>query len=140
MEIPEQGLLRWPDLVVIATNLAIVVGIGVYCARRQTSSDSYFLGNRAMPGWVVGISMMATIISSISFLSLPATTFAKDWRFMPAHVLYFVPAIVALFVFMPFFRRGHVRSAYEYLELRFGTWARLYGAAIFVIHMIFRMG
>ena len=52
---------------------------------------------------------------------------------MPAHFFYFIPAIVAYFLFMPYFRRGHVRSAYEYLERRFGTWARLYAAAGFLV-------
>ena len=83
---------------------------------------------------------MATIISSMTFLALPGFTFEKDWRYMPAHFLYFIPAIVAYFLFMPYFRRGHVRSAYEYLERRFGTWARLYAAGGFLVFMMFRTG
>ena len=136
----DDHLTRWQDLVVIAINLMIMIAIGVYCARKTRSADAYFLANRSMPGWVVGFSMMATIISSMTFLAIPAATFNDDWRFMPAHALYFIPAAVAFFVFMPFFRRGHVRSAYEYLELRFGTWARLYGAVAFLFYQMFRTG
>ena len=83
---------------------------------------------------------MATIISSMTFLAIPGFTFEKDWRYMPAHFLYFIPAIIAYFLFMPYFRRGHVRSAYEYLERRFGTWARLYAAAGFLFFQMFRTG
>ena len=137
---PAEHLARWPDLLVIGLNLAIMVAIGVYCARKTRSADSYFLADRSMPGWVVGFSIMATIISSMTFLALPGATFKDDWRFMPAHFLYFIPAVVTYLVFMPFFRRGHIRTAYEYLEQRFGVWARLYGAVAFLFYHIFRTG
>jgi len=139
-QMSESHLMRWQDLVVILLNLAVMVGIGVYCARRTRSADSYFLADRSMPGWVVGFSMMATIISSMTFLAIPGSTFKDDWRFMPAHFLYFIPAAVGYFLFLPFFRRGHIRSAYEYLERRFGTWARLYGAMAFLLFHLFRVG
>ena len=135
-----EQLLRWPDLLAIAINLSIMIGIGIYSARRNNSADAYFLASRSMPGWVVGVSLMATIISSMTFLAIPGFTFEKDWRYMPAHFFYFIPAMVAYFLFMPYFRKGHVRSAYEYLEHRFGTWARLYAAAGFLIFQMFRTG
>ncbi|MBT6153987.1 MAG: sodium/solute symporter [Planctomycetaceae bacterium] len=137
---PDGNLARWQDLLVIAINLCIMVAIGVYCARKTRSADGYFLANRSMPGWIVAFSMMATIVSSMTFLAMPAATFKDNWLYMPAHVLYFIPAAVAYLVFMPFFRRGHVRTAYEYLELRFGTWARVYGAVAFLFYHIFRAG
>ena len=116
---PDEHLARWPDLLVIVINLGVLVAIGVYCARKTRSADDYFLANRNMPGWVVGFSIMATIISSMTFLAIPGFTFQDDWRFMPAQALYFIPVIFAYWAFMPFFRRGHVRSAYEYLELQY---------------------
>ena len=121
-------------------NLAALVAIGWYCSRKTDSADSYFLADRSMPGWIVAFSMMATIISSMTFLALPGATFQDDWRFMPAHAMYFIPALAAYFVFMPFFRRGHISTAYEYLERRFGSWARVYGAIAFLFHHIFRTG
>ena len=84
---PEEHLARWQDLLVIAVNLAILVAIGVYCARKTRSADAYFLADRSMPGWVVAFSIMATIVSSMTFLAIPAATFEYDWRFMPAHFL-----------------------------------------------------
>ncbi len=135
-----ENLLRWPDLLAIALNLSVMVAIGIYSARRSHSADAYFLANRSMPGWIVGFSLMATIISSMTFLAIPGFTFAKDWRYMPAHFFYFIPAIIAYYLFMPYFRRGHVRSAYEYLERRFGIWARLYAAGGFLVFQMFRTG
>jgi SSS family solute:Na+ symporter len=136
----EEHLARWPDLLVIVINLGVLVAIGVYCARKTRSADDYFLANRSMPGWVVAFSIMATIISSMTFLAIPGATFKDDWRFVPAQLLYFIPALLAYWVFMPFFRQGHIRSAYEYLEQRFGTWARLYGAVAFLGFHVFRTG
>jgi SSS family solute:Na+ symporter len=138
--VPENNHMRWEDLLVIAINLGVMIVIGIYCARKTRSADGYFLADRSVPGWVVSVSIMATIISSMTFLGFPGMTFKDDWRYVPAHVLYIIPALVGYFVFLPFFRRGHVRSAYEYLERRFGVWARVYGAVTFVLYHMFRVG
>ena len=82
------------------------MAIGVYTARRNRSADAYFLANRSMPGWIVGFSLMATIISSMTFLAIPGFTFEKDWRYMPAHFFYFIPAIVAYFPVHALFSPG----------------------------------
>lgn len=135
-----QPLLRWPDIVVIALSFVVLIVIGAICARRSKSADAYFMAGRKMRGWVVGFSMMATIISSMTFLAAPGFTFKHDWRYVPSNFVYLIAMFAALFLFMPFYRRGHVRSAYEYLERRFATWARLYAGACFVFFMMFRMG
>ncbi|MCH2202863.1 MAG: sodium/solute symporter [Fuerstiella sp.] len=83
---------------------------------------------------------MATTISSMTFLAIPGATFKDDWRFVPASVLYVIPAVITYRIFMPFFRRGHIRTAYEYLERRFGSWARLYGATAFLFYHGFGTG
>ena len=117
---------RGPDLAVIGLNLAVMVWIGVYCARKSKSSDAYFLAGRNMAGWVVGMSMMATIVSSMTFLATPGFTYSENWRYMPANFTYLLAAIPGLLLFMPLFRRGGFRSAYEYLETAF----RRLGAAL----------
>ena len=131
---------RGPDLAVIGLNLAVMVWIGVYCARKSKSSDAYFLAGRNMAGWVVGMSMMATIVSSMTFLATPGFTYSENWRYMPANFTYLLAAIPGLLLFMPLFRRGGFRSAYEYLEKRFGTWARLYAGGAFILFQMFRLG
>ncbi len=132
-------MIRWPDLVVMALYFGAFIFIGAFFARRQKSAESYFLAGRNMPGWVVGFSLMATVISSMTFLAGPGFAYAENWRYMPTHLGYLAALVVALLLFMPFFRRSRVSSAYEYLERRFGTWARSYAAAGFVLFQIFRM-
>ena len=114
---------RLADLIVIGLNLVVMVCIGVYCAKKSKSSDAYFLAGRNMPGWVVGLSMMATIVSSMTFLATPGFTYAENWRYVPPLFTYLIASIPGLFLFMPLFRKGNFQSAYEYLEKRFGAWA-----------------
>ncbi|MFI4911821.1 MAG: sodium:solute symporter [Sedimentisphaeraceae bacterium JB056] len=135
-----QILLRIPDLLVILLTFGVMVFIGGYCARRNKSSETYFLAGRNMPGWVVGFSLMATGISSMTFLAAPGFAFKENWRYMPCHVGYIVALIVMVCIYMPFFRRSNVSSAYEYLERRFGSWARIYAALSFILFQMTRLG
>ena len=94
-----------------------------------------------MPGWVVGFSMMATIISSMTFLAIPAFAFGDgNWKNFLAHLTYLPAIVVAIYLFIPLFRRTHVSSAYEYLERRFGVRTRMYAAGCFVLFHLFRTG
>lgn len=133
-------LLRWPDLVMIVVILVSMLALGPIFSKKNKSSESYFLAGRSMPGWVVGFSLMATIISSMTFLATPGYTYANNWIYMPTHFTYIIASILAITLFMPFFRKGHVSSAYEYLERRFGAWARYYAAAGFVLFQIAKAG
>ena len=132
-------MLRWPDLFVIGLFFAAFVAIGAYFARKNKSAEEYFLAGRNLPGWLVGCSVMATIVSAMTFLALPGFAYAENWRYIPWNLGYLLALLPAIFLFMPLFRRTGVQSAYEYLERRFGTWARLYAAAMFVLWMICRM-
>ena len=88
------------DLLVLAIGFVIIIAIGVISARRSDSAEGYFLAGRSLPGWVVGFSVMATIVSSMTFLSNPAFTYEHDWRHMPANCTYLLAAIVALLLFV----------------------------------------
>src|SRR5258707_762502 len=112
--------IRWPDLVVIALYMIAVAMIGLRFARRQTTTERYFVAQRQIPSWAMGLSMFATIISSITFIAYPGAAFKGNWNllvpgFMAIGVLLLVGAIV-----IPFFRHAVGMSAYEYFEHRFG--------------------
>ena len=114
-------MLRWPDLLVIALFFGAFIFIGWYFARKNTSAEAYFLAGRNLPGWLVGCSVMATIVSAMTFLALPGFAYAEDWRYIPWNLGYLLALIPMIVLFMPLFRRTRVQSAYEYLERRFGT-------------------
>lgn len=133
-------ILSWPDALIIVVSFFGILVIGPIFAKKTKTSQSYFLADGQMPGWLVGFSMMATIISSMTFLATPGFTYQSDWRYMPTHFTMLIAVVLALYIFMPFFRRGLVNSAYQYLEMRFGLWARVYAGAGFVLFQVCRAG
>jgi len=93
-----------------------------------------------MPGWAVGLSMLGTAISSVTFLAYPGSSYAGNWsRIVPGLMLPFA-TIVGIIFFIPFYRKSKVTSAYEYLENRYGPWGRTYGCALFSVGSVYRMG
>lgn len=127
------------DLLVLLVFMAVITAMGFYFARRNTATEEYFLGGRRFPGWAIGLSMMGTAISSITFLSMPADAFKTTWiRFIP----YFAMPLCVLFsaVFLvPIYRRANITSAYEYLESRFGPSIRVYGGITYMIAQLLRV-
>lgn len=132
--------LRFLDVGTIVAYLLVMAAIGVYFARKKKTTEGYFVGNRAFPGWAVGVSMFATSISSVTFLAFPGAAFILDWRQIVQNLTLPLIAVLAILLFIPFFRRGKVTSAYEYLEERFGPLLRLYGAINFIILQFVRLG
>ena len=132
-------MIRTADIIAILIFLLGMAGMGLYFARQNRSTEAYFLGNRAFPGWAIGLSMLGTSISSVTFLALPAAAYVLDFRMLTPNLTLPVVAVIAIFVFIPFFRRGLTVSAYEYLENRFGLGVRMYVAIYFVLNQFLRL-
>lgn len=131
---------RTLDIVTLLIYLGAMAGLGYYFSRTNNSTEEYFVGNRSFKGWVIGLSMLSTSISSITFLAFPAAAFTLDWRQLVSNLMLPLAAVLAIVVFIPFFRRGKLTSAFEYLGDRFGPVARLYGTVSFLILQIIRIG
>ena len=131
--------MSYPDIAVLFVYFGGMTLFGLYFARKNKSTEEYFLGNRAFAGWVIGMSMIGTSISSISFLAIPADAFKNSWfRMLPGCTLP-IAVLAGAYLFMPFYRRTRTTSAFEYLEARFGTTARMYGAFAFLVGQLFRI-
>ena len=131
--------IRFADLIVLALYFVGMSLFGLYFARKNKNTEAYFLGNRNFPGWVIGISMIGTGISSISFLAYPADAYKTTWlRLLPGFT-YPISALIGAFVFMPFYRRTRATSAFEYLEKRFGPTMRVYGALTMLLGQLARI-
>jgi len=136
---PEQGL-HIIDYIIVICYAAAMVAIGAYFARRQKTTDEYFTAGRSMPAWAVGMSVMATSISSITFLAYPGEGYAGNWiRLVQGLMLPIVIVCIAWFI-VPCYRCVIGLSAYEYFEKRFGFVARLYGSLAFVLVHFSKMG
>lgn len=131
--------LHWLDVAALVAYLGGMAGMGLYFARRNRDTEEYFVGGRSFPGWAIGLSLVGTSISSVTFLAYPADAFKTAWlRYLPNFMLP-VGVFIAAYVFLPFFRRRRTTSAYEYLEARFGPSVRVYGAAAFIIGQLVRV-
>lgn len=115
------------DLVIVVLYLLGTLGIAFVVSSKSRDVEGYTVGNRGMAGWVIGLSVLGTFTSSITFLGLPAKTYLDgNWNAYVFTLSLPLAAVVAVQYFVPLYRRGVRISAYELLERRFGYWARAY--------------
>ncbi len=132
--------MTWIDLSVFFAYMVGIVIFGASFYKKNKSKEAFTTGNRNIPAWVIGMSIFATFISSISFLALPAKAYATDWNAFVFSLSIPIASWFALKFFIPLYRSINSISAYSYLEIRFGRWARLYAAICYLLTQIMRMG
>ena len=125
------------DYVALLLYFALMVALGVFFARRNRNTSTYFEGGRNVAWLAVGMSMFATGASSISFMAMPAKAFSENWKFFLLGPLQCLILPISLFVFIPILRRERIGTAYEYLERRFSPGLRLLGASFFAVSQVF---
>ncbi len=128
--------MMWLDYAVIAAYFFGISGIGWYFSRRQKSTDTYFLANRNVPGWVVGFALLGTMIGSTTFIGHPGNVFNSDLWALPLHLMLPIVMVVIAKFLVIFYRHTLKMTAYGYLEKRFGYPARLYGGTAFIVSRI----
>lgn len=128
------------DLGVVVAYLLVVTIIGCLMSKRTRSAKEFISAGGMLPGWVVGLSIVGTFVSSISFIANPGKSFAGTWNPFVFSLSLPYAALVATIWFVPFFRNSGSYSAYEHLERRFGLWARIYAAVFNVVYHIGRIG
>ena len=131
-----QGGLTFIDVTVIVAYLLIMLYMGLKIARKQRSTEDFFVGGRDLPAWAVGISLFASVMSTILYLGQPGEMFRTGLSFLTRNIPLPLILIVVCFVWIPFFMRLRLTSAYEYLERRFNYSVRAL-AAIFCLLLIF---
>jgi SSS family solute:Na+ symporter len=127
------------DIIVLVVYFASMAAMGPIFSWRSKTTEGYFLGDRSFPGWLIGFSMFAASISSITFMAYPADAYKTAWLRMLPNFMLPVAVLMASRMFLPFFRRGRITSAYEYLEGRFGPNVRLYAASAFIVGQVIRI-
>jgi solute:Na+ symporter, SSS family len=129
-----------PDLLVflLLTLGNVLFGAGFYF--RNKTPGQFMSGGGNLPAWVVGMSIFATFVSSISFLALPGSAFSTNWNAYVFSLSIPVASILAVKFFVPLYRKIGSISAYNYLEIRFGAWARIYASACYLLTQLMRTG
>jgi solute:Na+ symporter, SSS family len=130
----------WANWLTLSAYLAVVAAIGGYFARREKGTEDYFLGGRRVPWWAVGLSIFGTQLSAITYLAIPAKTYAADWTYLVINFGIVAIAPLVVFVFLPLFRRPNVTTAYEYLGIRFGGSLRVFGSLSYSVLQLGRLG
>lgn len=121
------------DWILLILTFSIILLYGIYKNRKDKNLDGYLLGNRSMPWYNVGFSLMATQASAITFLSAPGEGFANGMAFVQFYLGLPLAMIVLSITFVPIFHRLKVYTAYEYLQTRFDNRVRIFTAVLFLL-------
>ena len=121
------------DYLVIGIYLLAIAGIGSSFYRRKSSAREYFLGGKSMSWLPVGISIIAADLSAITVMGSPAWAFSHNMELTWMAVGYPLAAPLVILVFVPFYSRLNLYTAYEYLERRFDLKVRLFTSLLFQI-------
>ena len=127
---PDFGTLNWSILIVY---LLANVYLGFVLSKRVESAEDFYLGRRTTPWWAIGISVVATYVSALSFLGGPAWVYSESLAVIAIHVNYPLVIFIVVTLFLPFFYNSGVASIYEYQERRFGPTSRSVMSLIFLV-------
>ena len=130
------GWLNWCVLILYLLGM---VYLGYYFMQRaNNSSDDFFKGGGRIPWWAAGISIFATMLSAITYMSIPAKAYATNWTYYPMQICILLVSFPVIKYYLPFFVRLKVTTAYEYLERRFNYATRLMASLLFIVFMVAR--
>jgi SSS family transporter len=125
--------LQTLDYIAVAFYVLVLLGIVCWSNGRQGSTDDFFLGGRRMPWLAVGLSLMATLSSTMGYIGVPGELIKHGVAFFCGYLAVPLSATVVLLILVPFFMRLRLTSAYEYLERRFDNGARSLATALFLL-------
>jgi SSS family solute:Na+ symporter len=130
---PGGSSLTWQDYSVLLLFLAVMIFVGLYFGREEKSTADFFLGERKIPWWAACLSFVATEISAVTLISVPAIAYMENWEYAQFFMGSFLARVVIAFLFIPAFYRYNCTSIYEFLKYRFGPETQIAGSILFFI-------
>lgn len=128
------------DLTIVIIYLAAVLFAGMYFSKKRMTGKEYFKGDGTIPWWVTSVSIFATLLSPISFLSIAGNSYNGTWVLWFAQLGIFIAVPLTIRLFLPVYSKLKIDTAYHYLELRYKSKGlRVLGALLFIIYQIGRM-
>ena len=128
------------DLAIVIIYLAAVLFAGMYFSKKRMTGKEYFKGDGTIPWWVTSVSIFATLLSPISFLSIAGNSYNGTWVLWFAQLGIFIAVPLTIRLFLPVYSKLKIDTAYHYLELRYKSKGlRVLGALLFIIYQIGRM-
>jgi solute:Na+ symporter, SSS family len=132
--------LTWQDYSVLLLLLVFMVFVGLYFGREEKSTSDFFLGGRKIPWWAAGLSFVATEISAVTLISVPAIAYMENWEYAQFFIGSFLARIVIAWLFIPAFYHYNCTSIYEFLKHRFGPETQIAGSILFFITRLLASG
>lgn len=129
---PGASRLTWPDYAVVLASLAVLLLIGGVFSRQRDTAD-FFLGRRRVPWWAAALSFLATEISAVTIVSVPATAYRENWEYLQFFVGSSLAKWAVALVFIPAFYRHDVITIYQYLGQRFGRGTQVAASIFFFV-------
>ncbi|HLQ74892.1 MAG TPA: sodium:solute symporter, partial [Alloiococcus sp.] len=130
----------WIDMAILIIYLIFVLFFGSYFAKKDMVGKEFFKGDGTIPWYVTSVSIFATLLSPISFLSLPGNSFGGTWILWFAQLGMLIAIPIAIAFFLPVFAKMDIDTAYDYLERRFDSKGlRVISSLIFIIYQVGRM-
>ncbi|HWL07543.1 MAG TPA: sodium/solute symporter [Planctomicrobium sp.] len=130
--IPIESGLKFLDFVAVVIYLIVTFGIALWFGHRQHNTDDFFVGGRHVPWFAVGLSILATLFSTLTYLGTPGEVIKHGIGFYCGYLALPLSMLVITRFWIPFYMRLGLTSAYEYLELRFNSSLRRVGAILFI--------
>ncbi|GLH02838.1 Uncharacterized protein GBIM_08801 [Gryllus bimaculatus] len=134
-----KNIFDWIDYLVFALSLILSTCIGVYfaffAAKKQNTTSEYLMGGRTMGIFPISMSLIASYISGISLLGLPAEMYVYGTQYWMIVVPEFFVSVTMIVVYLPVFYKLRITSSYEYLRMRFSQPVRLLGSCLFLVKM-----
>jgi SSS family solute:Na+ symporter len=121
------------DYVIIAVYLIGIAVFGIISGGRQNSIRDYFLGSKAIPWWAICFSIVAAETSTLTFISIPGLSYLTNLNFLQVTIGYLLGRIIVAVFFLPAYYKGELKTAYTYLEKRFGSKTRNYASIVFLL-------
>ena len=139
IEVTNEKRFGWLNWTVLALYLLGMLGMGIYFMRKENGADDFFKGGGRIPWWAAGISIYATMLSAITYMTIPAKAYTTNWTYYPMLWMILLISFPVIKYYLPYFRKLNVTSAYEILEQRFNLFTRLLASTLFSVFMIVRM-
>ena len=121
------------DWAVLAVSFVVIIGYGLWRSRGQQSLESYVVAGKQMRWWVIGLSIMATQASAVTFIGTTSQGYADGLRFVQFYFGLPIAMVLIAAVAAPVFHRSGVYTAYEYLERRFDAKTRTLAGLVFLV-------
>jgi Na+/proline symporter len=132
--------VSWVDWAIVVAYLLWIVIDGLRRSKNTNKVEGYFLANRSLPWWAVGLSVMATQISAITLVGTTGQAYATGLRFVQFYFGLPIAMVILSLTVVPFFTRARVYTAYEYLERRFDVRTRTATSLLFLVGRAFSLG